>query len=270
MRRWADLSVRPYFAGSCLPLFRAQSATWSALELAKRDSFKKSDQPEQNGVRWTGIRRSAIRCAVWTVSAFLAALIAGVSLLAVADPPFTAKMAAHYVKTGSVTHESVDLDSLPRHMPLAFIAAEDSGFCRHWGFDLNAIRASETGGGASISQQTARNLFLWRGENGFLRLLESVAAGVIELVLSKRRILEIYLNTNEYSGGVYGVAAAAKTSFGKVVSELDDEDSALLAARFSGAAGAAEVTDDQRKRAETILEGARLLSKDDRSACIGG
>ena len=216
---------------------------------------------------WARVRRLAVRCAFWAVSIPVAALAVLTGLLAVADPPFTAGMAAHYLKSGPFTHESVDIGSLPRHLPLAFVAAEDSEFCRHWGFDVGAIRSSSKGGGASISQQTARSLFLWQGESGLLRILESVATGTMELVLSKRRIVEIYLSINDYGGGIYGVAAAAESSFGKAAAELDEEESALLAARFgSGETSTAKL----EQRAKKILEGARLLSDDSRSACIDG
>ena len=183
------------------------------------------------------------------------------------NPPFTARVAAQYFSSGPVFREQVDLNQLPQHIPVAFIAAEDSSFCQHWGFDVEAIRLSGEGRGATISQQTARNLFLLSSEGGFGRLIESTIAGFLEILMSKRRILEIYLNTSDYGGGVFGVATAATHTFDKPVYQLTDREAAKLAALFRSNEG----LDDEslQQRTVAILDGAKLISKDSRTACIG-
>ena len=98
------------------------------------------------------------------------------------------------------------------------VAAEDANFCLHWGFDMAAIReAVEEGGtrGAStISQQVVKNVFLWHGRSWVRKAMEAVMTPVVELVWTKRRILEVYLNVAEFDEGVFGVQAAAQHYFG--------------------------------------------------------
>ncbi len=127
---------------------------------------------------------------------------------------------------------------LPDDLKIAVIAAEDQKFAEHWGFDLAAIRAAlahnERGGslrGAStLSQQVAKNLFLWSGRSWLRKGLEVWFTGLIELCWSKQRILEVYLNTVEWGDGVFGADAAAHAYFGKGASYLSTQQAALLAA----------------------------------------
>jgi len=122
--------------------------------------------------------------------------------------------------------------------PLAVVAAEDQRFADHFGFDFGSIRKSlddaENGGnlrGAStISQQVAKNLYLWSGRSFPRKGLEAWLTLNLELFLPKRRILELYLNVAEFAPGVYGVAAASSYFFGKTPAALTDREAALLAA----------------------------------------
>ncbi len=121
---------------------------------------------------------------------------------------------------------------------LAVVAAEDQRFLSHRGFDLDAIadaieryRAGERLRGAStISQQVAKNLFLWPGRSYARKALEAYLTVLIEALLPKRRILEIYLNVAELGPGVYGVGAASRRFFGKRPDALTADEAALLAA----------------------------------------
>ena len=127
---------------------------------------------------------------------------------------------------------------LPDDLKIAVIAAEYQKFAEHWGFDLAAIRAAlahnERGGslrGAStLSQQVAKNLFLWSGRSWLRKGLEVWFTGLIELCWSKQRILEVYLNTVEWGDGVFGADAAAHAYFGKGAPYLSTQQAALLAA----------------------------------------
>jgi len=128
------------------------------------------------------------------------------------------------------------LETLPPHVPLAFVAGEDQLFPSHAGFDVAAIRkVVEEGGtrprGAStISQQVAKNLYLWPGRSFLRKGVEAYLTAWIELLWPKRRILEVYLNIAEFGPGVYGIRAASWGNFSCAPSELTARQSALLTA----------------------------------------
>jgi len=121
---------------------------------------------------------------------------------------------------------------------LAVIAAEDQNFATHHGFDFKSIQkawdAHERGrrlrGASTLSQQVAKNVFLWSGRSFVRKGLEAYFTVLIELLWSKRRILEVYLNVIELGNGVFGVEAAGRRYFGKPAASLDPEEAALLAA----------------------------------------
>ena len=132
----------------------------------------------------------------------------------------------------------VDWHRISPHMGLAVIASEDQRFARHFGFDLaaiqDAIEEREAGGrvrGAStISQQVAKNLFLWSGRSYVRKGLEAYVTVLIEMFWSKRRILEVYLNVAQFGDKTFGVGAASRRFFGKPASALTSREAALLAA----------------------------------------
>lgn len=127
------------------------------------------------------------------------------------------------------------LDEIAPALPLAVLAAEDQRFPDHHGFDFRAIRraALDEGGrrGAStISQQLAKNLFLWPGRSWIRKGIEAVFTGWIEALWPKRRILEVYVNVAEFGRGIYGAEAASWRYFGKPAVRLAAPEAALLAA----------------------------------------
>ena len=127
----------------------------------------------------------------------------------------------------------VSMDDISPHMALAVIASEDQKFPQHWGFDFDAISSVITSGsrGAStISQQTAKNLFLWNGRSWVRKGLEAGLTVGIELTWTKRRILTVYLNIAEFGEGIFGVEQAAQHFFSKPAKYLTAEEAALLAA----------------------------------------
>jgi len=138
----------------------------------------------------------------------------------------------------AVHHLPVAGENISAHLKLAVIAAEDQSFPHHHGFDIKQIRdavESHRGGkplrGAStISQQLARNLYLWPGGGWFRKGLEAMITVPLELFVPKRRLLEIYLNTVEFGPGIYGAEAAARHYFKKPAAELSRAEAALLAA----------------------------------------
>lgn len=138
----------------------------------------------------------------------------------------------------SVRYQWVSLANIPRAMQLAVIASEDQHFIQHWGIDMQAttaaihaeLRGRKKGGGSTITQQLAKNLFLWQGRSYLRKALEWGIAGLIELFWPKERILEVYLNIAQFSKADYGVAAASVNLLNKEVSRLKISDAALLAA----------------------------------------
>ena len=132
----------------------------------------------------------------------------------------------------------VPLDGVASALPLTVIAAEDARFCRHWGVDLRELRAaieevddlSEARGGSTIAQQAAKNLFLWPGRSYVRKALEIPLALWLDLVLGKRRLMEIYLNIAEWGpGGQFGAEAGARAAFRKSARELSAREAALMA-----------------------------------------
>lgn len=154
--------------------------------------------------------------------------------------PVSTPMLWRWATGGRVQRIVVPLDRIAPTLPLAVIVAEDGSFCHNRGVDLGAMREAlqqadedieAARGGSTITQQTAKNLFLWPGRSLVRKALEFPLALWLNLVLSKRRVLEIYLNIVEWGPeGQFGAEAAARWAFGKSARNLTLEESAELAA----------------------------------------
>lgn len=152
--------------------------------------------------------------------------------------PVTATQIRDYMGGKTVYRGWTPLEDISANLPRAVIAAEDAKFCAHHGFDLEAIEtaiaenAAGEGlrGGSTISQQTAKNAFLWQGRNFVRKGLEAYFTFLIELLWGKERIMEVYLNVAEMGPGVYGAEAAAQYHFGKSAANLSPVEAARLAA----------------------------------------
>ena len=136
-------------------------------------------------------------------------------------------------------HEWIPLERMARSMPVAVIASEDQRFMEHHGFDYKAIEQAalehlddgkRLRGGSTISQQTAKNVFLWPGRSWVRKGFEVYFTALIETLWSKHRIMEVYLNSIEMGDGIYGAEAVAKYHFGKTAEELTRAECALIAA----------------------------------------
>ncbi len=135
-------------------------------------------------------------------------------------------------------HHWVPLTEISESMPVAVMASEDQRFLQHHGFDFteigHAIKERQQGkrqrGASTISQQTAKNVFLWTGGGWFRKGLEVYFTGLIEVFWSKRRIMEVYLNSIEMGDGIYGAEAVAQLNFGYPASDLTRANCALIAA----------------------------------------
>jgi len=161
------------------------------------------------------------------------------------DPPFTTFMVADRAKAlvsrekgYDFSHDWVDWPQISKYAAVAVIAAEDQQFPRHRGFDFKqidkALRDRERGrrvrGASTISQQVAKNIYLWRGQSWVRKGLEAGITVLIETFWSKQRILEVYLNVAEFGRGTYGVQAASQRYFRKDAARLKRPEAALLAA----------------------------------------
>ena len=135
-------------------------------------------------------------------------------------------------------HKWVPLDEMSKYMPVAVMASEDQRFKEHNGFDFDAIQkaakrnkqGTKRFGASTISQQTAKNVFLWPSSTWVRKGFEVYFTSLIELLWGKERIMEVYLNSIEMGDGIYGVEAVANDNFGTTAAELSRGDCALIAA----------------------------------------
>jgi monofunctional biosynthetic peptidoglycan transglycosylase len=178
------------------------------------------------------------------------------------EPPVTAFMVLQTRESGRDTfhYRWSDWPELGSAAALAVMAAEDQKFPDHHGFDVVAIQGAvrdrldgeRLRGASTITQQVAKNLFLWPGQSFLRKGIEAYFTVLIELTWSKRRILEMYLNIAEFGPGIYGIPEAGRLYFAKTPRQLTDADAALLAAvlpnpnRFRVGRPSAHVRDRQR------------------------
>lgn len=170
----------------------------------------------------------------------------------------------------SIKHMWKPMDEISEYLPIAVIASEDQRFMEHHGFDFeeieNAVKEQLSGkrkrGGSTISQQTAKNVFLWPSSTWVRKGFEAYFTVLIELLWSKERIMEVYLNSIEMGDGIYGAEAVAQLHFGTSAASLSRSQCALIAAslpnplRFNSAAPSTYM--NRRKRA--ILKEMNYIS----------
>jgi monofunctional biosynthetic peptidoglycan transglycosylase len=218
----------------------------------------------RRAVKWLGRGLGA-------VAAFYAALVV---LFSFVPPPINLYQLGETWRLGGIEKDWVSWEDIAPVMGRSAVAAEDANFCNHWGFDMAAIReAIEAGsnrGASTISQQVVKNVFLWHGRSWVRKAMEAVLTPVVELVWSKQRILEVYLNVAEFSDGVFGIQAAAQHHFGVDAKDLTAVQAARLAAVLPDPKGrsASEPTSFVRSRTRSIIAGAETIAVDGRSACF--
>lgn len=170
---------------------------------------------------------------------FIALSVVLVALYRFVPPPGTPLMVIRWITDGTgIDQRWVPLDRMSLNVQRAVIASEDARFCEHFGFDWTEIeraldeagRGEPLRGASTITQQTAKNLFLWPGRNLVRKALEAWFTLLMEALWPKSRILEVYLNVVEWEDGTYGVEAAARRHFNTSASRLTEYQSALLAA----------------------------------------
>lgn len=215
----------------------------------------------------------------WVVVAFFASTILSVVALRFLPVYFTPLMFIRMAQQAGegrdvkLSHHWVALEHISPSMPVAVIASEDGRFLEHHGFDFKAIQHAAKRnkehpekrklGASTISQQTAKNVFLWPSRTWVRKGLEVYFTALIELFWTKQRIMEVYLNSIEMGDGIYGVEAVAQEHFGRPAELLSREQCALIAAtlpnprRFSSKSPSAYVL----KRQKRILREMRYVEK---------
>lgn len=219
-------------------------------------------------------RRLVWRWSRRTVLGFVALVCLAVSLYTVVNPPTTLYMASESGRLGGIEHEWVDLEDMAPVVARSVVAAEDANFCLHWGFDMEAIRqvieAGESRGASTLSQQTVKNVYLWPARSWIRKALEAIITPVMELVWTKRRIIEVYLNVAEFDEGVFGVGAAAQHYFGVTPDQLSPAQAARLAAILPNPKERSASRPGQfvQRRAASIADGAATILRDGRASCF--
>ncbi|MCD9086292.1 monofunctional biosynthetic peptidoglycan transglycosylase [Stenotrophomonas sp. SY1] len=196
-------------------------------------------------VAGSGRRRRGWRLLLWVPVMLLVASVLQVVVLRFVDPPFSTVMVFRQMEAWGqgdwkfgIHYQWRDLDQMAASVPISLVAAEDQRFPEHHGFDLKAIEKARKHnadgkrlrGASTISQQTAKNMFLWQGRSWLRKGLEAWYTVLIELLWSKQRILEVYANVAEFGDGIYGVQAAAQQYWHKDAARLSAAESARLAA----------------------------------------
>lgn len=197
-----------------------------------------------------------------------------VLLFTFVNPVMTPYMIAESWRQGGVKRDWVRLEEMTPALARSVVAAEDANYCLHWGFDMAAIRAAldeGAGRGAStLSQQVVKNVFLWQGRSWPRKALEALMTPVVELIWTKKRIVEVYLNVAETGKGVFGAEAAARAYFGTSAADLSAGQAALIAAALPDPKGRnpARPSGFLRSRARAIADGAATIRADGRAACF--
>jgi monofunctional biosynthetic peptidoglycan transglycosylase len=196
-----------------------------------------NSEPQRSSARSLPMR--ALRALIIVAALLLVLPYALAPLYRVVDPVSTL-MLWRWARGAPVKRMPVPIDRIAPSLPRAVIAAEDDRFCSHHGIDFDELRivlraeaagTRRTRGGSSLTQQLAKNLFLWPGRSYVRKALELPLALWIDLVIPKRRQLEIYLNVAQWGpSGEFGAEAAARRAFGKPASALSPGEAAMLAA----------------------------------------
>jgi len=232
---------------------------------------KPKTKAKPTAVSWT---HRIKRAAIWIGGGIIVAGLVCILVLRFVPVWKTPYMWSEQSELGELTYEWTPIENISDDVLLAVVAAEDANFCLHWGFDMSAIRDAIADGGqrgaSTITQQVAKNTFLWHGRSWPRKALEAVLTPLIELLWNKRLILEVYVNVAEFDRGIFGVEAAAQNYFGIGADAVSADEAALLAAVLPDPKGrsAAKPSKSVRTRAMNIMDGAVLIQKDQRSSCF--
>ncbi len=199
---------------------------------AERIGLRADASPRRRSI-WRIVRGVAIG-----LGAMMLASVLWVEVYRFIGPPSTLNMTLRAFQGAEVRRDWVPIDEISPHLIRAVIAAEDSRFCSHAGFDIDALqdavaqwrRGDGLRGASTISQQTAKNAFLWNGGSFPRKAAEAWFTVWMELLWPKRRVMEVYLNLAEWGDGLFGAEAAARARFGVSAANLSRAQAAQLAA----------------------------------------
>ena len=211
---------------------------------------------------------------LWTIrGAFGLCLVSALPMLILrfVDPPTSSFIELNKLKNNrNIKHQWQDIENISSYFGVAVIASEDQQFPTHFGFDLNQIQLvlQERGkgmsrGASTITQQTIKNLFLWPGRSFIRKGIEAWLVLWMELIVPKKRILEIYVNYAQFGKSVFGVGAASQFYFGIPASQLNPHQSALIAASLPTPSRS-----NPGKPSEYLLERAAFI--EDQMPRVGG
>jgi monofunctional biosynthetic peptidoglycan transglycosylase len=212
------------------------------------------------------------------VLGFVIVSVVWVGLYRFVPPPVTFTMLANAIDGRGIDKDWMSLARMDPDIARAAIAGEDSGFCRHHGFDFTAIqkamehneRGKRIRGGSTISQQTAKNVFLWQGRSWLRKGLEAWFTVLIETLWGKRRIMEMYLNVAETGIGTYGANAGAMRYFHHDASHMSPTEAARLVAVFPlpKKRGAVAPVGYVRRYGNSIAAREGVVARDALDACL--
>lgn len=237
---------------------------------------RKRSRPARLADRVRARWRRVLRWAVLAGLAIVVVFCGWVALLGVIAPPKGIYMRQEAARLGGLRHEWVDWHEIAPVMARSVVAAEDANFCLHWGFDMAEIRraidAGSNRGASTLTQQVVKNVFLWHGRSYVRKAAEAALTPLVEVLWSKQRILEVYLNIAEFDEGVFGVQAASAHHFKVAASALTPVQAARLAMVLPAPKlrNAARPTDALRRRTARIMDGAETIARDGRSGCFEG
>lgn len=214
--------------------------------------------------RW--VLRGVLACVV--------AVVAVVLLFGFLRPPPGYYMVSEAVRLGGYKRDWTPIEDFSPAMAASVVAAEDANFCLHNGIDFDALREAIDEGGArgasTLTQQVAKNVYLWHGRSYLRKGLEAGFALLINLLWTKERVVEVYLNVAEFDEGVFGAAAAAKHYFGVRPDQITRTQAARLAAILPDPKNrsASRPSNFVRKRTSAIMSGAQTILADGRADCF--
>ena len=246
--------------------------------VAARPTPRRSPKPPQRG-RKSGWGRLLGRVVLSVLALLIVGPIVAVLIYKIVPPPVTILMLERMAQGQGLDHRWVPLSEMSPTLPRAAVASEDGHFCSHHGFDFGAIekamkhdekKPNAIRGGSTISQQTAKNVFLWPERSWVRKGAEAWFTVLIGTIWGKRRIMEVYLNTVELGPGVYGVGAASRYYFRADADNLTTEEASRLAAilpsplKWKAAAPGAYV----RRRTDRIDVRAGTVRRDRLADCV--
>jgi len=214
--------------------------------LPTNESHSYKPEPEKNKkTGFLGMIRRILRFSIQTIMILI--LLFFIVLLVFRWVPIPSSafiyqqnsLAQQFPKTYlKAAYEWQDWDGIPTHVALAVVAAEDQRFPKHWGIDIVELKKAlaqnkkkrRSRGASTITQQTAKNLFLWNGRSYIRKVIEAAMSLAIEITWPKQRILEVYLNIAQFGDAIFGVKAASQKLFDKTPQELTIKEAAILAA----------------------------------------